>query len=118
MQKRQTVLGSHHRWHLLPSGIFAAVIVSLLSACVRCSAGGGSITTPTTTQTLTQTLAHLTVYDTADSGILRALNADTGQLRWQGQTGQLAGGQPVVENGIVYAGSSHTVYAFKASDGT
>jgi len=26
----------------------------------------------------------LTVYSTADSGILRALKADTGQLRWQG----------------------------------
>jgi outer membrane protein assembly factor BamB len=49
---------------------------------------------------------------------LRALKANTGQLRWQGQTGQLAGGQPVVEKGIIYAGSSNTVYAFKASDGT
>ncbi len=118
MQKRQTVLGSHHRWHLLTSSIFAAVMVSLLSSCGTSSSGGRSTTTPTATQTRTQTLAHLTVYDTADSGILRALKADTGQLRWQGQTGQLAGGQPVVEHGIVYAGSSHTVYAFKASDGT
>ena len=118
MQKRQTVLGSYHRWHLLTSSIFAAVMVSLLSACGTSNTGGRSTRTPTATQTPTQTLAHLTVYDTADSGMLRALKADTGQLRWQGQTGQLAGGQPVVENGIVYAGSSHTVYAFKASDGT
>ena len=118
MQKRQTILGSHHRWHLLPSVIFAAVMVSLLSACGTANTGGGSITTPTATQTPTQTLANLSVYDTADSGILRALKADTGQLRWHGQTGQLAGGQPVVENGIVYAGSSNIVYAFKASDGT
>jgi outer membrane protein assembly factor BamB len=118
MQKRQTVLGSHHRWHLLPSVIFAAVMVSLLSACGTANTGGESTTTPTAIQTPTQTLANLSVYDTADSGILRALKADTGQLRWQGQTGQLAGGQPVVEHGIVYAGSSHTVYAFKASDGT
>ncbi len=118
MQKRQTVLGSHHRWHLLTSSIFAAVMVSLLSACGTSHTGGRSTTTPTATQTPTQTLAHLTVYDTADSGMLRALKADTGQLRWQGQTGQLAGGQPVFENGIIYAGSSHTVYAFKASDGT
>ncbi len=117
MQKRQTILGSHHRWHLLPSVIFAAVMVSLLSACGTANTGGGSTTTPTATQTPTQTLANLSVYDTADSGILRALKADTGQLRWQGQTGQLAGGQPIVENGIVYAGSSNTVYAFKASDG-
>jgi outer membrane protein assembly factor BamB len=50
--------------------------------------------------------------------MLRALKADTGQLRWQGKTGELAGRQPVVENGIVYAGSSNTVYAFKATDGT
>lgn len=118
MQKRQTILRSHHRWHLLPSVIFAAVMVSLLSACGTANTGGGSTTTPTATQTPTQTLANLSVYDTADSGILRALKADTGQLRWQGQTGQLAGGQAVVENGIVYAGSSNTVYAFKASDGT
>jgi outer membrane protein assembly factor BamB len=60
----------------------------------------------------------LTVYATADTGILRALQAGSGQLRWQGKTAQLAGGQPVVENGIVYAGSFNAVYAFKASDGT
>jgi outer membrane protein assembly factor BamB len=60
----------------------------------------------------------LTIYSTTDGGILRALKAGAGQLRWQGQTGQLAGGKPVVENGIVYAGSQDTVYACKASDGT
>ena len=118
MQKRQTGLRSHYRWHLLTSVIFAAVIVSLLSACGTSNTGTRPTTTPTATYTPTQTLANLTVYATADTGILRALKADTGQLRWQGQTGQLAGGTPVVENGIVYAGSENTVYAFKASDGT
>jgi len=114
MQKRQTALGSHHRWHLLTSVIFAAVIVNLLSACRTSNTGGGSTTTPIATQAL----ANLTVYSTTDDGILRALKASTGQLRWQGKTGELAGGKPVVENGIVYAGSQNTVYAFKASDGT
>jgi len=101
MQKRQTVLVSHHRWHLLTPVIFAAMMVSLLPACGTSNTGGGSTTTPTATQTPNQALAHLTVYDTADSGMLRAFKADTGQIRWQGQTGQLAGGQPVVEDGIV-----------------
>ncbi len=118
MQKRQTVPGSHHRWHHLTSVIFMAVLLSLLSSCGTSNTGGGSTTPPASTQPPTQTLAQLTVYATTDSGILRALKANTGQLRWQGQTGQLAGGQPVVENGIIFAGSSNTVYAFEASDGT
>jgi outer membrane protein assembly factor BamB len=118
MQKRQTDPGSNHCWHLLTRVIFAAVTVSLLSACGTSNTRGASTTTPTDIQTPTQTLAHVTVYATSDSGMLRALKTDTGQLRWQEQTGQLAGGQPVVEHGIVYAGSSNTVYAFKASDGT
>lgn len=118
MQKRQTLLGTHHHWHRLTCIIFAAAMASLLSACGTSNTGGGSTPTSSTTQIPTQTLAHLTVYATADTGILRALQAGSGQLRWQGQTGQLAGGRPVVENGIVYAGSSNTVYAFKASDGT
>lgn len=118
MQKSQTLLGTHHRWHRLTSILFAAAMASLLSACGPSNTGGGSTTTPPATQTPTQALAHLTVYATADTGILRALQAGSGHLRWQGQTGQLAGGQAVVENGIVYAGSSNTVYAFKASDGT
>jgi outer membrane protein assembly factor BamB len=118
MQKRQTFLGTRHRRHRLTSILFVAAIASLLSACGASNTGGGSTATPTSTQIPTQTLSHLTVYTTADTGILRALQAASGQLRWQGQTGQLAGGQPVVENGIVYAGSFNTVYAFKASDGT
>ena len=113
MQKRQPGPRSHHRWRLLASFIAAA----MLAACGTSNASPRPTSTPTVTQTPTQPLAHLTVYATADSGILRALKADTGQLRWQGQTGQLAGGTPVVENGIIYAGSFHTVYAFKASDG-
>lgn len=118
MRKRQTVLGSHHRWHLLTSVIFAAVIVSPLSACGTSNASSQPTPVPTVTQTPTQPRANLTVYSTTDGGILRALKAGTGQLRWQGKTGELAGGKPVVENGIVYAGSQNTVYAFKASDGT
>lgn len=118
MQKRQTVPGSHHRCHLLMSSILAVVIVSVLEACGTSNAGTRPITTPIVTPTLSQTLANLTVYSTTDGGILRALKADTGQLRWQGKTGELAGGKPVIENGIVYAGSQNTVYAFKASDGT
>lgn len=115
MQKRQPGPRTHHQWRLIASFIFTAMIVSLLAACGTSNASPQP--TPTVTQTPTQLLANLTVYATADSGMLRALKADTGQLRWQGQTGQLAGGTPVVENGIIYAGSSHTVYAFKASDG-
>lgn len=119
MLNMQTGLRPHHRWHLTTCFIFATMIVSLLAACGTPNAGSQQTLTPTSTQkTSTQALAHLTVFATADSGILRALKADTGQLRWQGQTGQLAGGKPVVENGIVYAGSFNTVYAFKASDGT
>jgi outer membrane protein assembly factor BamB len=117
MQKRQTFLGTRHCRQRLTSILFVAAIASLLSACGASNTGGGSTATPTSTQTPTQSLSHLTVYATADTGILRALQAASGQLRWQGQTGQLAGGQPIVENGIVYAGSSNTVYAFKASDG-
>jgi outer membrane protein assembly factor BamB len=109
MRKRQTVPGSLHRCHLLMGSMLAAVIVSVLTACGTSNAG---------THTPSQTLANLTVYSTTDDGILRALKADTGQLRWQGKTGELAGGKPVVENGIVYAGSQDSVYAFKASDGT
>ncbi len=112
MQKRQLCPRSHHRWRLLTSSIFAAMMVSLLAACGTSNTG-----TRPTTPTPTQPLANLIVYATADSGLLRALKADTGQLRWQGQTGQLAGGTPVIENGIVYAGSFNTVYAFKAGDG-
>src|SRR5690349_20946115 len=96
MQKRQTLLGTRHRRHRLTSILFVAAIASLLSACGTSNTGGGSTATPTATQTPTQTLSHLTVYATADTGILRALQATSGQLRWQGQTGQLAGGQPVV----------------------
>lgn len=118
MQKRQTVPRSHYRWHFFTSVIFSAVIVSLLSACGTSNPGGRPTTQPIAIRTPTQTLANLTVYATADNGILRALKADTGQLSWQEQTGQIAGGQPVVENGIVYAGSQDTVYAFKASNGT
>ena len=118
MQKRQTFLGTHHRRHRLTSILFVAAIASLLSACGTSNTGGGSTATPTATQSPTQSLSHLTVYTTADTGMLRALQAASGQLRWYGQTSQLAGGQPVVENGIVYAGSSNSVYAFKASDGT
>src|SRR5690348_9293795 len=118
MQKRQTLLGTRHRRHRLTSILFVAAIASLLSACGTSNTGGGSTATPTATQSPTQSLSHLTVYTTADTGMLRALQAASGQLRWYGQTSQLAGGQPVVENGIVYAGSSNTVYAFKTSDGT
>ncbi len=118
MQKRQTVPGSHHRCHLLMSSMLAAVIVSVLAACGTSNAGTRPIATPMATHTPSQTLANLTVYSTADGGILRALKAGTGQLRWQGKTGESAGGKPVVENGIVYAGSFNTVYAFKADDGT
>ena len=98
--------------------MLAAVIVSVLAACGTSNAGTRPIATPMATHTPSQTLANLIVYSTTDGGILRALKADTGQLRWQGKTGELAGGKPVVENGIVYAGSQDTVYAFKASDGT
>jgi len=114
MRKRQSGPRSHHRWRLLASFIVAA----MLAACGTSNAGPRPTSTPTVTQTPTQPLANLTVYSTTDGGILRALKADTGQLRWQGKTGELAGGKPVVENGIVYAGSQNTVYAFKASDGT
>ena len=118
MRKRQTVPGSLHRCHLLMGSMLAAVIVSVLTACGTSNAGTRPIATPMATHTPSQTLANLTVYSTTDDGILRALKADTGQLRWQGKTGELAGGKPVVENGIVYAGSQDSVYAFKASDGT
>lgn len=118
MQRRQTVPGSHHRCHLLMSGMLAVVIVSALAACGTSNAGTRPIATPIVPRTPSQALANLTVYSTSDGGILRALKADTGQLRWQGKTGELAGGKPVTENGIVYAGSQNTVYAFKASDGT
>jgi len=52
------------------------------------------------------------VYATADGGALVALKADRGQRRWQRQTDTLAGGKPVVDQGIVYAGSENTIYAF------
>jgi outer membrane protein assembly factor BamB len=115
--EKANIFGTRHRRHRLTSILFVAAIASLVSACGTSNTGGGSTATPTATQTPTPSLSHLTVYATADTGYLRALQATSGQLRWQGQTGQLAGGQPVVENGIVYAGSSNTVYAFKASDG-
>jgi outer membrane protein assembly factor BamB len=119
MQKRQTVPGSYRRWHFFTGVIFSVVIVSLLLACGTADTGGRPATQSIATRTpTTQALAHLTVYVTADNGILRAVKADSGQVRWQEQTGQIAGGRPVVENGIVYAGSQDTVYAFKASDGT
>lgn len=93
-------------------------MASPLAACGTANTSPQPTPTAIITPTLTQSPAHLTVYATTDGGSLRALKADAGQLRWRRQTGQLAGGAPVVENGIVYAGSENTAYAFKASDGT
>lgn len=49
-----------------------------------------------------------------------ALNAASGSPVWQYTTGgQIAGGSPAVENGIVYVGSGdYSVYALDAADGT
>ncbi len=49
-----------------------------------------------------------------------ALNAASGSPVWQYTTGgQIAGGSPAVENGIVYVGSGdYSLYALDAADGT
>src|SRR6266852_5409767 len=113
MQKRQTVLGSHHRWHLLTSSIFAAVMVSLLSACGTSNTGGRSTTTPTATQTL----AHLTVY---------AFKATDGTLLWSAQGYNPVTG-PLVADGKVFVDSytnepdgsvTISVAALKGTDGS
>ena len=96
-------------------GFFISLILLLVSGCGTQNRTGVQATP---TPSPAQTLAHLTVYDTADGGALVALKADSGQRRWQGQTGTLAGGKPVVDQGIVYAGSENTIYAFNASNGT
>lgn len=101
------------RW--LSGGI--ALVVLLLAGCAP--AGGatpaGQAASPTGAA---RSLAHLTVYATSDTGSVRALRAASGQLRWQGQTGTISGGKPVVDNGIVYVGSNGMVYAFASSTGS
>lgn len=99
-----------------PSTLFVTcLILALVSGCGTQN-GTGAQATPTPTPG--QPLAGVTVYATADSGALVALKADSGQLRWQGQTGTLTGGKPVVDQGRVYARSEQTIYAFNAGNGT
>jgi outer membrane protein assembly factor BamB len=100
----------------VPSALSGCVICLLLLIS-GCGTQNGTGVQPTPTPSPAQTLARLSVYATADGGALVALKADGGQRRWQGQTGTLAGGKPVVDQGIVFAGSKDTIYAFNTSNG-
>ncbi len=101
-------------------GLIVLLMIFVIAACTP-STGATPRTGQTPSPTATAVpLSQLTVYGTSDTAMLRALSAATGKVRWQAQTGSISGGKPVVDNGIVYAGSGSygRVYAFKSSDGT
>lgn len=94
------------------SAIAAVLLIALLTTALVASRLKLPISSTTPVP-----LAQLTVYGTSDLGTLRALRVDTGQVIWQAQTGTTSGGKPVVDHGIVYAGSAGTIYAFNKADG-
>jgi len=54
----------------------------------------------------------------ATENVLNSANVGTMQVRWRAHTGTIAGSSPVVQNGIVYVGSTdHNFYAFNAATG-
>jgi len=117
MQKRQPGPRSHHRWHLRASFNSSAMIGSLLAACGTPNASSR----PTPTSTVTPSHSTIGKFDRicyCRKQHFACVEGRHESITLAGQTGQLTGGTPIVENGIIYAGSSHTVYAFTASDGT
>ena len=111
------------QWTQIQRTLPGMIVLVMIFAIAACAPSTGA--TPRAGQTPSPTanavpLLQLTVYGTSDTAMLRALSAETGKMRWQAQTGSASGGKPVVDNGIVYAGSGSygRVYAFKSSDGT
>ena len=96
------------------------VLLSSLALLVgACGSAGQASSQPGAMTPTTPPLSSLALYATSDTGALVALDAATGAVRWQGQTGSLSGGKPVVDPGMVYVGAGNfsRVYAFNAATG-
>jgi len=64
------------------------------------------------------TVADGVVYVGGESGVVEALDAATGTLRWQGSVDGAVDSAPAVADGAVYVTTEKgSVYAFRASDG-
>jgi outer membrane protein assembly factor BamB len=64
-------------------------------------------------------VANGLVYIGSGAGIVYALDAQTGKLKWSYQTGDIVASAPAVANGIVYVGSfDKYLYALNAQTGT
>lgn len=90
----------------------------LLSLCLFLGAcGQAAIPAPTPTLAPLLELAGVTLYISSSNSTLYAVQADTGKLHWQAQTDGLLRAAPVLQNGVIYAGSGSSVMALRASDG-
>jgi outer membrane protein assembly factor BamB len=104
---------------LQKSGVFHTVYADTMQSAWMSTLGSLNTITATGGNATSPANDGERIYVEGNPGILYALDAETGRIRWVAAVGDLASYHPVsIANGVVYVIANYNVlYAYRASDG-